>query len=153
LRRIEPSQPKQHFKTKEELPAPQPAQAGTIKLVPFPSENEQQTSPIVFGWPAHLHLSHLDYTMAGLFIRNVAGDPTTNLYKKLIDTKTREINVGAQGIFGNVSDEQGNPFYIWVVELPPSNITETTIKDLRARIVAEMARIASWKDGSPELKE
>lgn len=153
LRRLEPDPPKRHFKTRDELPAVQAAAAGTVTVVPYPSQNEQQSSPIAFGWPAQLQLRHQEFTLLNLFIANLAGDATTNLYKKLIDTKTREVDVGAQGLFSVVSSDQGEPVTIWVVDVPAANITEATIKDLRARITAEIARIASWKDGSPELME
>ena len=153
LRRLEPHPPKGPFKTKDELPAVQPGAAGTVEVVPYPSQNEQQPSPIVFGWPAQLKLNHQEFTLLRLFVANLAGDATTNLYKKLIDTKTREVNVGAQGLFSSVSPEQGQPVVLWVVDMPSANITEAVMKDMRERITAEIARIASWKDGSPELME
>ncbi|HWF02375.1 MAG TPA: hypothetical protein VHA06_01740 [Candidatus Angelobacter sp.] len=153
LLRLEPAPPKRHFKTQDELPAPQAAAAGTVDVVPYPSENEQQPSPIAFGWPAQLNLNPREYTLLNLFVNNLAGDATTNLYKKLIDTKTREVDIGAQALSGGAHSSEGQPVVLWVAEVPPANITETTIKDLRARITAEIARIASWKDGSPELME
>jgi Zn-dependent M16 (insulinase) family peptidase len=153
LRRLEPDPPKRHFKTRDELPAAHPGAAGTVAVVPYPSQNEQQSSPIGFGWPAQLKLPHQEFTLFNLFVANLAGDATTNLYKKLIDTKTREVDVGAQALYSGVSANQGQPVTIWVADVPAANITEATMKDLRARITAEIARIASWKDGSPELIE
>jgi hypothetical protein len=63
------------------------------------------------------------------------------------------MDVGAQGLFSSVSSEQGHPVVLWVVDLPSANITEAVMKEMRGRITAEIARIASWKDGSPELIE
>jgi Zn-dependent M16 (insulinase) family peptidase len=153
LLRLEPATPKRHFKTQDELPAPQAAAAGTVDVVPYPSENEQQPSPIAFGWPAQLNLNPREYTLLNLFLGNLAGDATTNLYKKLIDTRTREVDIGAQGLFAGASSSEGQPVFLWVAEVPPANISQTTITDLRTRITAEIIRIASWKDGSPELLE
>ena len=133
LRRLEPNPPRRHFKTLDELAAVQAATPGTVALVPYPSENEQQASPIAFVWPAQLKLSHQEYTLLNLFANNLAGDATTNLYKKLIDTKTREVDTGAQALFTSVSPYQGQPVTLWVGEVPPANITEATIKDLRTR--------------------
>ena len=41
----------------------------------------------------------------GIFFDNIAGDPTTNLYKRLIDSRTREFDLGAQSVFGDVDEE------------------------------------------------
>ncbi|HZS43559.1 MAG TPA: insulinase family protein, partial [Blastocatellia bacterium] len=153
LNQLEPNQPKTHFETLDELPPPQAMSPGKISIVTYPNQNEQQPSPVVFGWPAVLKLNHEDQDILNLFIENIAGDATTNLYKKLIDTKTREMNIGAQGIYGYDSADEGNPVFIGLYDVPPANITEEKIAELRAKIVSEISRIAALDDDSPELAE
>ena len=140
-------------KTEADLPQPQPAAAGSIEVVEYPNENDQQPGMMLFAWPAQLKLEPKDELLLGLFLSNVAGDATTNLYKRFVDTKTREIDTGAKGVFGDVDSEQGHPVIVGLSDVAAANMNEAKIKEIRARVMDEFARIASWKDGSPELAE
>ncbi|HLJ29212.1 MAG TPA: hypothetical protein VKY85_21065 [Candidatus Angelobacter sp.] len=153
LGRLEPHPSKRHYRTEDELPPPVSEPAGQIRLVRYPDQNEQQPSPILFAWPPDRNLSHEQFTLLGLFMANLAGDATTNLYKKFIDTKTREFDSGAQGLFSFVRADEGNPAWIGLANVPPANINEEKIMLVRAKIAEEISRIASWKDGSAELAE
>lgn len=153
LNRLEPQASQQKFKTIADIPAPKMAPQGKIEIVEYPDKNEQQSSPLMFMWPATLQLDNQELGLLELFLANVAGDPTTNLYKLLVDTKTRAIDIGARGVFSNVNDSLGNPFYIGVLNVTPVNMTEEKIAQVRQLVQDEIARIAAFKDGSPELAE
>ncbi|HEX7419439.1 MAG TPA: hypothetical protein VF505_06110, partial [Thermoanaerobaculia bacterium] len=140
-------------KSLDALPAAQPAPAGTIAYGEYPHRNDQQPSPMSVWWGADRKLDANDEVLASLFFDNIAGDPTTNLYKLFIDSKTRKIDIGAKQIFNNVSDVGGNPIYIAFTDVAPANLTDDKLTVARGLIVDEIKRIAAFPDDSPELKE
>ena len=109
----------------------------------------------MFVWPAARDLDTQEKAFLNLFLANVAGDATTNLYKMFVDSKTRVMETGAQGVFAFLDDEMvvGNPVYMGLTDVIPSNMTPQKIAEVRQKILDEMRRIASFKDGSPELAE
>jgi Zn-dependent M16 (insulinase) family peptidase len=153
LNKLEPQPIKTRFKTEDELPAAKMATAGRIQVVEYPDRNEQQPGYLVFVWPATQKLVDPDWTLLELFLDNIASDPTSNLYKRFVDTKTRKLDIGAQGVFNFVSADKGNPIYIGLTNVAPVNMTDAKITEARQQVVDEIANIAAFKDGSPELKE
>jgi Zn-dependent M16 (insulinase) family peptidase len=155
LNRLEPNQPGLHYATAADLPAPRPAPAGQIRLVEYPHKNEQQPGWVMFAYPAQINLDTREKTLLNLFLSNVAGDATTNLYKLFVDSKTRVMETGAKSVFAFTDDEmvEGNPVYVGLTDVAPANMTEEKIAAIRQKITDEMKRVASLPDGSPELKE
>ena len=82
-----------------------------------------------------------DEVLASLFFATIAVDPTTNLYKLFIDSKTRKIDIGAKQIFNNVSDVGGNPIYIAFTDVAPANLTDEKLTIARGLIIDEIKRI------------
>ena len=154
LNRLEPNPPKRKYLTESDLPAPEKLGAAKVEaVVDYPHKNEQQPGWIMLAWPAQLKLDAQDEILLGLFLQNFAGDATTNLYKKFVDTKTREIETGAKGVFGFVDSDQGNPVMIGLTDVTPANMTPEKMSAVREKVLAELARVASLPDGSPELVE
>ncbi len=155
LNRLEPKPIRRNFLAESDLPSPQPATPGRIELVRYPNKNEQQPGWMMFAWPAARALDTRDKALLSLFLQNVSGDATTNLYKMFVDTKTRVMDTGAKGAFGFLDDELvvGNPVFIGLTDVVPANMTEEKISEVRTKILEELNRIASFKDGSPELAE
>ncbi len=158
LNRLNLEGPKQEthpFASESDLTAPKPAPAGEIRLVEYPHQNAQQPGWVMFAWPAGRDLDTQEKACLNLFLANVAGDATTNLYKIFVDSKSRVMETGAKGVFGFLDDEMvvGNPVYIGLTDVIPANMTEPKIAEVRQKILDEMKRIASFRDGSPELAE
>ena len=153
LNRLEPNAEKRAFKAVADLPAPQAAAAGKIQIVEYPFKNDQQPGLMVFSWPAPEKRDIQEITLLQLFLSNLAGDATTNLYKKFVDTKTREMDLGAKGVFNYVDEELDYTAYIGLSDVTVANMTEEKIAQVRQKILDEIARIASFEDGSPELAE
>jgi len=153
LNRLEPTPPKTKFKTEADLPSPQMAPVGSIQIVEYPDDNEQQPGLLMFVWPATLKIKDPERVLLELFLDNLAGDATTNLYKKFVDTKTRTSQLGPQGVFNFVSSELGHPLYIGFNDVPPANLTDQKISEARQQIGDEIKRVAAFADGSPELVE
>src|SRR4051794_35225152 len=82
LNRLEPDAGRLKFMTEAELPALQMAQPGTIQIVEYPHKNDQQPGQMLFVWPATLKLDPRETVLLELFLENLAGDATTNLYKR-----------------------------------------------------------------------
>src|ERR1044071_676405 len=153
--KLEPKQEGRRFMSESDIPDPKPAPAGTIKLVEYPHKNEQQPGWVMFAYPAQLSLDTKEKTLLSLSLSNVAGDPTTNLYKMFVDSKSRVTETGAKSVFAFLDDEmvEGNPVYVGLTDVAPANMTDEKIRDIRQKIMDEMKRVASFADGSAELKE
>jgi Zn-dependent M16 (insulinase) family peptidase len=145
--------PRAILKTEKDLPPPQPAMAGELLVVDYPLANEAQPSPVGLVWPAGRELDPTDTLLLNLFIDNFAGDPTTNLYKLLIDSRSRVIETGARSVFSWVFEDQGQPLTIGLVDVAPDNLTEEGLEAIRKVVIDELDRIVSWEDGSEELAE
>ncbi len=153
LGRLEPENPNRQVLTEDALPAPRPASPGEIRYVDYPHENAEQPGAVQFTWPADRDLDLEERTVLSLFLQALAGDPTTNLYKRLIDSRTREADFGAQSVFAFVSADQGNPITVGFNDIPAARMNDVDISDLRARVLDELRRVASWQTGSSELQE
>jgi Zn-dependent M16 (insulinase) family peptidase len=153
LDKVEPGGKARPAKSPDNLPPPQPAATGAITYGEYPHRNDQQPSPIGVWWGADRKLDANEEVLVNLFFDNIAGDPTTNLYKLFIDSKTRKMDIGAKQIFNNVSDVGGNAIYVALTDVAPSNFNDEKLAAIRTLITDEIKRIASWPDDSAELKE
>jgi Zn-dependent M16 (insulinase) family peptidase len=153
LTAAEPKTEKRDYMTDEKLPAPKGAAPGTIRMIDFPTENAQQPSSIMFGYPADKKLDLSERLLLDNFLSVFAGDANTNLYKKFIDSKTREMDTGAQGVYSYVEDSAGSPVWVGFSDVPAANLTVEKATLIRQKVMEEFARIAAFPDDSPELKE
>jgi len=153
LTRLEPRKPAYPIMTEAKLPKPQPAPAARIDYVRYPSENEQQPGTVMMLWPAERQLNNRDLDLFSLFLDNVAGDSDTNLYKLLIDSKTRAADFGAKGVSASVDTDQGHPVYVVFRDVPQAKINDADLSSLRTKVSEEFARIAAYPDNSPELAD
>ncbi len=155
LNRLEPSQDARRYPTESDLAKINPAPTGQIQFVEYPDKNERQPVQLTFAWPAQLKLTGEEKTFLGLFLESFADDPTTNLYKLFVDSKTRVMDTGAQSVFSDFDNQtaEGNPIYIGLTDVTPDKMTIATIKSVREKIMAEASRIASFADGSVELRD
>ncbi|HEY4239658.1 MAG TPA: hypothetical protein VGM88_07580 [Kofleriaceae bacterium] len=134
-----------------QLPAPQPAAPGTIAGVPYPYSDTTSPSPEIIAWPATRNLDANDRVLISLFLASFAGDESTNLYKKLIDSKTRVLDVGASGVSAYASEDQGEPVFVWINGVKADKLDDKTLAQVRDIVTAELAHIAALPDGDPEL--
>jgi Zn-dependent M16 (insulinase) family peptidase len=151
LDRVEPRHPPLPITTEDKLPAPQPAQAGRIEYVRYPSRDDQQPGSVFLLWPADRNLNHRDFELMSLFLDNVGGDSDTNLYRLLVNTETRAADFGIKGVNAYADTDQGHPVYVMFRDVPVSHMNDVDLKALRGQVLAEFARIAAYPDGSSEL--
>jgi Zn-dependent M16 (insulinase) family peptidase len=153
LNRIQPQRPSQPVIAEKSLPSPKPGKAGEIEYVAYPNRNLQQPGQVRITWPADRNFDVRERSLFELFLENFAGDPTTNLYKRLIDSKTRETDFGAQSVAAGFQEEEGHATTVYFGDVPVSKMNDRDLSDVRNRVIDELRRVASWKDGSPELVE
>ena len=154
LNKVETEPAKRASTTAKPFPQPQAAPAAAIVVGEWPTRNDQQPSPLAFVWPAtRTNLSIEDLLLLELFAETFAGDATTNLYKLFVDSKTRVMDTGATGVSSNVDRDQGHPISFILENVAVSNFTNEKIAEIRAKVTAELARIAAFNDDSAELKE
>ena len=136
-----------------ELPEPKPAPEGAVSVVPFPHHDAQQPGLVILAWPPTRELAPGEQLLADLFLSALASDPTSNLYKVFVAGGTREMDLGATGVFGWVSEDQGHAVMIGLSDVAASHVTEPELIAVRARVRKELETIASYRAGSPELAE
>lgn len=138
--------------TEADLPAPAPAATEAPVTVEYPYSDTTQPSPMVLAWPAtRSGLDLTERTLLELFLSAFAGDESTPLYKKLIDSKTRTMDLGASGLGASMSGDQGYPIYLFVNGVRTDKLDPETLGKVRAEVMGELARIAKLPDGDPEL--
>jgi Zn-dependent M16 (insulinase) family peptidase len=136
------------------FPRPQADPAGTITIAEWPNRNDQQPGALALVWPAtRTSLSIEDLLLLELFAETFAGDSTTNLYKLFVDSETRVMDTGASGVFSNIERHLGHPVSFILDNVAVASLTNEKIAEIRAKVVAELARVAAFEDGSAELKE
>lgn len=145
------SESKQKEHISKNLPPPHPAAGGEIALINYPSQNKQQPGDIMLAFPPSLSLSPTENVLLSNFLSVFAGDATTNLYKIFVDSKTKNKNLDAQGIYGYFDNNEGNPVYFGLDGVSSDNLTKEKGELARQLISEELNKIASYKDNSPEL--
>jgi len=134
-----------------DLPKPAPAPIGATATVEYPFGDTASPSPIMFEWPAANHLDMRERTLAALFLDALAGDSSTPLYAKLIDSKTRVLDLGATAISASISRDQGQPIQMELAGVRADKLDTKAIDEVRAVIASELDRIAKLPDGDPQL--
>ena len=136
-----------------DLPEPKPAAEGTILITDFPSQNLQQPGPAHFAWPLLPRLNSKDESLADLFAQAFGGDPSTNLYKLFIDSKTRQTDTGARSVAMGFDNEAYAGFYIYIPDLAASQVDTSRLLEIWNLVKDEIARVAAWPDNSAELRD
>jgi Zn-dependent M16 (insulinase) family peptidase len=153
LNAVQPNPVALKAESEADLPAPKPAAPGSVQIVEFPYENDHQPSYVGLAWPANRKLSNRDSLLMEVFFSSFAGDTTTNLYRLFVNSRTRKLDTGATGVNAWVNEDQGFPVNISFEEVAAVNLTIDKVKEMRALVMSELARIAALPDGSPELNE
>jgi len=135
----------------DRLPVPNPVKTESVRYVEYPHQNENEPGQLVIAWPPELEIDKKDELVLDLFISNFASGQTSNLYKKLIDTQSREVDIGANSIWCGVGYDLGKPVYMWFDNVRRDAMNEETIGEVRDVIRKELETIAGYADGSPEL--
>lgn len=130
-----------------------PAASTTPITADYPSVTDNTPSPVLMAWNTVDDLSLEDEIAITLFLKAFAGDPSTNLYRRLVDAQSRTIQCGATDVFGWISSDQGHPLYIGLSNVDPSWMTEGQMERLRNEVMDELTKIAAMRDDAKELAD
>lgn len=136
----------------ERLPQPQPAPFGAIMRTEFPHQNPDEPGNVAIAWPAVLKLDNQDATLLSLLVDNLASGTTSDLYRALIDSQTRLMDIGARSVFGFASEDPGNPVMVGISGVRREFLEPEKLESLRALVVKEIEKVAGFGDGSQELR-
>ncbi|UCC79493.1 MAG: insulinase family protein, partial [Candidatus Zixiibacteriota bacterium] len=155
LKRVEPDARADHDPTKAEelMPPGRSADEGAIELAQFPHQNPNEPGLLLYAWPPARELSSDDEYLLELFLDNIAGGTTSNLYKKFIDSETRTMDLGANTVFSWFDTYPGHAVYIGFNNVKTSFLNAEMIDSVRALILDEFKEVYNLKDDSDKLAE
>ena len=138
--------------TEANLPPAAAAPTDAPVTVEYPYSDVTQPSPMMMVWPAtRTDLDLTERTLLELFLSAFAGDESTPLYKKLIDSKTRTMDLGARSVSAYMSGDHGHPIFVGVDGVRADKLDTENLNKVRALVLSELGRIAKLPDGDPEL--
>jgi Zn-dependent M16 (insulinase) family peptidase len=140
-----------HFTTEADLPAPNAAALGTVKVVEYPYASAEHPGPALLAWPANRHLAPDERELLSDFLGAFGKGEGSTLYQKLIDQKTRVLDLGVTDVQSWVQRDGGQPVYVDVENVAPAHADEASLLALRKLVHDQLAAIAALPDGSPEL--
>jgi Zn-dependent M16 (insulinase) family peptidase len=146
-----PGAPKQPLLTEATLPPFHPAALGTTRVVDYPYASSDNPGPAMLAWPATRRLDLDERTVMELFLHTFGSGRGSNLYKALVDQKTRVLELGATDTWAWTRDDEGQPVYMGVESVAAAHADEASMKALRDVVRAELERVAALPDGSKEL--
>ncbi len=129
------------------------APEGSMVLVNYPSQSDEDKGRLYYAWPAQLKLDGLNETMASLFLSVFGDGSTSNLYKLLVNSETRQTDIGANSVWTWLTEYPGEPLFIGVEGIDNANVTKPILDSIRTMILGELQRIHDFPDNSPELAE
>ena len=155
LKRIEPDAQAGHdpVQAEELIPPARSAKEGTIELAEFPHQNPSEPGVLLYAWPPERELGAYEEYLLELFLDNMAGGATSNLYKKFIDSETRIMDLGANSVFSWFDTYPGHSVYIGFNNVKTSCLNSEMIDSIRTLIVEELLTVYNFKDDSDELLE
>lgn len=136
----------------DEMPPPRPAPPGTVVVTPYPSSNPNETVRVSFAWPPTLDLDLTELLLVERFLDTLAGDVSTNLYRRFVDAETRTIDVDVRDVWAWVEDRDGHAITIGLSGLRPAEVTTVLVEELRRQVRDELATIAAWEPDDPSLE-
>jgi Zn-dependent M16 (insulinase) family peptidase len=134
-----------------DLPAPRGAPAGELRIVEYPYATGDHPAEQVLAWPANRKLDVDERIVLEAFLQAFAGGPGSNLYRALVDGKTRALDVGATGVWSWVSPEPGQAVCIGLENVRAPSATLESLRAVRDVVRRELSRVEALPDGSAEL--
>jgi predicted Zn-dependent peptidase len=146
-----PASPAARFMTDADVPEARGAKPGTVRVVDFPYKAADHPGPALLVWPATRHLSVPERTVLESFLLTIAGGEGSDVYKALIDQKTRTLDVGATDVWKWVQNDRGQAAYVGFENVRSAHANEASLRAMRAIVLTKIREVAAFADGSSEL--
>jgi Zn-dependent M16 (insulinase) family peptidase len=137
--------------TEATLPARHGAPAGELRLVDYPFATADHPGDLMLAWPADRKLDVDERVLFELFLQAFAGGGGSNLYRALVDGKTRTLDVGATSVWAWVSREPGQAVCVGLENVSAASANLASLGAVRDVVRAELRKVMAIPDGSPEL--
>ena len=135
-----------------DLPKPPAPPAQRVTIVDYPFADATTPSPAMLVWPTlSKELDLTEQTLRGLFLGAIAGDESTTLYKVLVDSKTRTLDLGVTGIGAYPQHDLGQAVFVTLGGVRADAMSDASLDKLRSEVHRQMERIAKLPDGDAEL--
>lgn len=125
-----------------------------IKIYPFPDSNPTTPGEVRFSWRPVKVETQLDLKLMQLFFAGLAGGERSLLYKSLLDSRTREVDLGGTTVESEPFLREGPAFPLWnigVSGIPGNRINPETVKQLRDVVIAKIKEVSEYPDQSQGL--
>jgi len=153
LTRLQPEPTDRTFIGEADLPPAEPWRIGEPTPVPYPAADASQATDVVLVWPAGRDLDLASRTLLDLFLETLAGAENSNLYRRLVDTDTRQVDLGATEVYAWVRDLAGDPLFLGVGGISGARVDASLAAELRDQVLDELRAVTSWEADSPELED
>ncbi len=137
----------------QNLPPAASAPVGTATMAHYPSANENDPGYIMYAWAPILNLSATEEMLFSLFLETFASGQNSNLYNLFINSKTKQIDIGGNSIYGSYDIDLDIAPYFVFSGINSDEISLEKMAVIKKMILDELTKIKSFADGSPELIE
>lgn len=138
---------------REKVPPPQSTTPpGTVRMITYPGASASDPGYISMGWPADLKFDNTERLLLQVFLYCLGGSETSNLYDKFINSSTRVVDLGSASIYAGVDDNIGHSVSVFLTNVDPPRVTEAEMTSLATMVQEEIAAVAAYPAGSPQLK-
>lgn len=153
-----PQQPIASSASDEHLPKYpiQPSKNKEIAIYPFPGTNASDPGEVRFSWPVTQINSRIDLKLLQILFHCVGDGEQSLLYKALVDSKTRQIDLGATTVESEPFLANSPHFPAWnlgVSGIPGNRLSIDKIEEIRRLISHTLSEISAYPDGSASLQE
>ncbi len=141
-------------KTVHGIPASRPKADRGIRIVPYPNANEDDIGVAIFTWAPAPPGSRRDHVLAQILLTVLGEGETSMLYRRLMDTATREVPVDASSVSGWMEVTPINTMAMLALDgLPRRGADPAILARVRDVVRDEVGRIVNLPEGSPALRE
>lgn len=139
-------------KTVHTIPPGRPSADKSLLTVPYPNANEDDGGLAVVSWAPVPLASQADRVACELLLSTLANGETATLYKRLMDSATREVPVEAADMGASLDASKIDLLPgVWFDQISPRCATKERMAQIVGVIRDEVARVAALAPGSPEL--
>jgi Zn-dependent M16 (insulinase) family peptidase len=141
-------------KSSPAIPPGKPEADKSAKIYPYPNANEDDGGMALVMWkPVPLGYTQTDRMMGELFLSTLANGESSTLYKRLMDSATRETPVDASEMGASLDASKIDLLpNMYFDGMPARNATPEALGKIVGVIRNEIARVAGLAPGSAELK-
>lgn len=134
------------------IPPGRPQADKSLKVYPYPNANEGDGCSALFAWTPVPLGTQYDRVLAQIFLSTLADGETATLYRRLMDSATREVQVDAAEMGSSLDASKIDLMPAIALDgLPPRNATPERMGEIERVIRDEIARVAALAPGSPDL--